>query len=531
MKAKINLFLSLITFILIIPSLIFADGGMVIWPRDIHLNQSAQNAIVAWNQNEEIIILSNSIKSNAEGVALRMVPLPSNPTEIKEGNFESFDKITEIINEKIDQHRDDSSNWKGILGPETAGQIPGVEITFHEKIGAHDVTVVKVNDLDYFINWIDDFADDKGLPIINEIRCSDYNFENCPLECEKDSCPMPPCPAGEACIQVCPSPICTGGTVKTHKISQSFRRGIENYLKRDIKYFVFDVINAGEGEESINPLIYRFESDYLYYPVLISGVSEISESSANIKVFFISKEGLPSRRWHPYPGEFGYQVKFSLEELKEASEDIAGLFNEDVKVITFDYYGSLKYFKKDMIFYPRILERNLTIGSQGEDVEALQKILINEEELWDSEVGATGYFGPITANALSKFQEQYKYQILKPLDTNNGTGYFGPKTKDFLKEAFLLFKEKDSVSWSRNLFIGSQGEDVKALQEILINEGLWGATNVGATGYFGSITKMGVVELQEKHASDILSSLDLAKGTGFVGPSTRKYLEKLTIDN
>jgi len=531
MKIKISPFVVFVVFALIVPSLIFADGGMVIWPRNIHLEQSAQNAIVAWNENEEIIILSNNIESDAEGVALRMVPLPSNPSEIKEGSFDSFDELTEIINKKIDQETDGVNSWRGMLAAEgKAGHSPGVEITFHEKIGAHDVTVVKVNDLDCFIDWIDDFAEEKGFSITQEVECLDYGYENCPPECRKDSCPMTPCLPGMSCIQVCNPPICTGGTVKAHKISLEFRKGVENYLKRDIEYFVFDVINAGKGEESINPLIYRFESDYLYYPVLISGVSEISNSNSEIKVFFITEGGLPIsnllRYWYPYQGEFGYQVELNLEELQGVSEDIASLFNSDVKVVTFDYYGSLKYFKKDMVFYPRTWQRNLSLGSRGEDVKALQEILINEG-LWDSDAKATGYFGLVTANALAKFQEKHKYQVLKPLNMDKGTGYFGAKTKEFLGKTLSLLEKNESISWFRNLSLGSRGEDVKALQEILINEGLWDS-DAKATGYFGPITKRIVVKFQEKHASDVLDSLGIAKGTGFVGPSTRRYLEKIS---
>ena len=61
----------------------------------------------------------------------------------------------------------------------------------------------------------------------------------------------------------------------------------------------------------------------------------------------------------------------------------------------------------------------------------LQKMLINEG-VWDSEVEATGYFGPITKAALIKFQERYSEDILKPLNLEKGTGYFGPKSRAYL---------------------------------------------------------------------------------------------------
>ena len=550
MKNKTSFLTILVFFIFFTPFFVFADGGMIVWPPRVHLDQTAQNAIVAWNGEEEIIILSNDIESDAEATALRMVPLPSNPSEIKEGNFESFGKITEIMNKKIDNIR---NQWmaagKDIEGTPT----PGVEITFHEKIGAHDVTVVKVNDLDYFLNWIKDFADSKGLEI--------------------------------------------------KEISSEFKNGISNYLKRDIKYFVFDVINTKETKESIKPLIYKFDTDYLYYPLLITGVSEIGESRAKIHVFLITKDSISEI---PFRWNLGYsEVELTHEELNEISEEIAGLFNYDSvsKVRKFNSYDYFRNIEKDIIVYPQIWKGHLDIGSQGEDVKALQKILINEG-VWNSNIGATGYFGSITKNALANFQDKYNYEILKPIGLEKGTGYFGSKTIEYLEKSSIkvspkeeipneLYCEQDSdcvgavcchadscvnvgsapdcvgaictqifaectldngvnkckcvenrctfvlgeeyksicqkeiTTWSRNLFLGARGDDVKKLQEILIREEVWQRPDIEPTGYFGSITRAAVIRFQEKYASEILEPLELFKGTGFVGLSTRAYLENI----
>lgn len=446
----------------------------MVWPPKVELNQSAQNAIVAWNGQEEIIILSNDIESDESVTALRMVPLPSNPSDIKEGDFESFEKITEIINEKIEKIQ---TPGYGREGDNKTGAA-GIEIVFHEKIGAHDVTVVKVNDLDYFLDWTKDFAEGKGLEV--------------------------------------------------KEISMKFRNGISNYLKRDIKHFVFDVIDTKEGEESIKPLIYKFDSDYLYYPILISGVSEISESRANIQVFLITEdEILNERYWRPYQkGYFRYPVEFSQKELQEVDEDVAGLFDSKAKVTSFDYYGSLKLFTKDLIFYSRIWQRNLGKGSFGDDVKALQKILINEG-LWDSEVEATGYFGRVTKNALVKFQEMNELRILKPFDLEKGTGYFGAKTREVLQQSIsLAIKSKTISPWNKNLYLGMRGDDVKELQKILIAEKVWQMPDVKAAGYFGKITKSALAGFQEKYAKEILEPVGLKKGTGYFGPSTRAFLEK-----
>ena len=468
--------------VLFFPILILADGGMVIWPPEIRLDQSAQNAIVGWNGNEEIIILSIDLESSSNVTALRIIPLPSNPSDVEEGSFESFEKLIEIMNAKMEDIR---NQWKTLgEGPEEV-QSAGVEITFHKKIGAHDVTIVKVNDLDYFLEWIENFAQEKGL----EVR----------------------------------------------EISSGFRTGIDNYLKRDIKYFVFDVIEAGQEKESIKPLIYRFDSDFLYYPILISGVSEIQESQAEINLFLITEKGVEfpdipySYYSYHWPRSYGYPVELTQEELEEVSPEIADLFAEEAQVREVSLYGRLNDLKRDLMIYPYIWDRDLGIGNSGEEIRALQKVLINEG-VWESEVGATGYFGQITKTALAKFQEKYSSDILKPFNLESGTGYFGSQTKDYLKRLSLSVEPEElspeELTFDQNLSLGMRGENVKVLQEILIEEGVWPRPNIGATGYFGSITREAVISYQEKYASEILEPLGLIKGTGFVGSSTRLHLER-----
>lgn len=470
--------LLIIFLVLISPILVFADGGMVIWPPTIELEQSAQNAIVAWDGSEEIIILSIDIESSDNATTLRIIPLPSNPSEVKEGSFESFEKLVEIINEKIE-----AGNWRTPdfeAGGKAMAPAAGVEITFQKKIGAHDVTVVKVNDLDYFLDWVKGFSTDKGF--------------------------------------------------QQKQISSEFREGVKNYLKKDIKYFVFDVIETGKEKESLKPLIYRFDSDFLYYPLLISGISEIGESRTEVNLFLITEKGVYLEDYYNY-WEFSSEITLELNayELEQVSEDIADLFKGEVVVAKTNVYKRLRELTKDIILPPSYLwDRALTLNSSGKEVKVLQQILINEGS-WKSDVGATGYFGTVTQRALVEFQEEHSFDILEPIGLEQGTGYFGSKTQDYLKGISLSFQQPVQPIepiFSRNLSLGMRGNDVRTLQEILIEEGVWQRPDVGATGYFGSITKAAVIRYQDKYASEILAPLGLTEGTGFVGPSTRQHLEK-----
>lgn len=90
--------------------------------------------------------------------------------------------------------------------------------------------------------------------------------------------------------------------------------------------------------------------------------------------------------------------------------------------------------------------RNLSLGSRGEDVRALQMFLNSDTETRVTETGAgslgeeTDYFGPATKRAVSKFQEKYKEEVLTPIGLTYGTGFFGRKTRE--KVATLVNNEK-----------------------------------------------------------------------------------------
>ncbi|MCX6732781.1 MAG: peptidoglycan-binding protein, partial [Candidatus Roizmanbacteria bacterium] len=82
---------------------------------------------------------------------------------------------------------------------------------------------------------------------------------------------------------------------------------------------------------------------------------------------------------------------------------------------------------------------------------------------------------------------------------------------------------------TRDLYPGSQGADVRSLQEHLNAHGFTLATSgAGSPGnettYYGNLTAAAVRRFQEAHFAEILSPLGYASGTGICGPSTRNYI-------
>lgn len=115
----------------------------------------------------------------------------------------------------------------------------------------------------------------------------------------------------------------------------------------------------------------------------------------------------------------GKQARFNPKVLDANTGIIAGLRGQ---VVTTDGSGNAYTFN-----------RNLTVGSIGEDVKQLQKILNAEGfVIAKSGPGSVGnestYFGPATKAALTKYQNFYK----KDIGITAGTGYFGPASISFM---------------------------------------------------------------------------------------------------
>ncbi|BAZ47709.1 peptidoglycan binding domain-containing protein [Nostoc sp. NIES-4103] len=145
----------------------------------------------------------------------------------------------------------------------------------------------------------------------------------------------------------------------------------------------------------------------------------------------------------------------------------------------------------------------LAKGDEGEDVRALQEQLRVAGFYYGN---ATGIFGPITEEAVKRFQTAYKLDV---------DGVVGPATKAKLPQPGVGYGEDPAskpVVERDKLRLGDRGEAVRVLQEHLIKAGyLEGEPN----GYFGPYTADAVRRFQ---AANYLSA------SGVAGPTTRSKL-------
>lgn len=261
---------------------------------DVEIFEPNQRAIIAWNGNEQILLLSTDIYASESTMVLEVLPLPSEPA-VKKGAFETFLKVTNIINTKI-------LNAYKKRDREGAEHIatPGGVVTWHEQIGAHDISVIQLEESETFVTWVRDYLDSLGVE---------------------------------------------------HEIVTDTMAGlIEQYITDGFVWFVFDIITLGDITVSNEPIQYRFTTDSLFYPLRITSTGK---GNTSIQLIILTPRllqkfpALPAKRIELRHAP----VTITNAELREIDEDMYELLQEHdrMKLRIWNIEGELKSFDQDLI--------------------------------------------------------------------------------------------------------------------------------------------------------------------------------------
>jgi len=175
---------------------------------------------------------------------------------------------------------------------------------------------------------------------------------------------------------------------------------------------------------------------------------------------------------------------------------------------------------------------DLDVGSSGTAVITLQQYLIQAASgpaaTRLANAGATGNFQTITEAALVEYQTA--------VGISPASGYYGATTRAFIaahplgtSQPVAVVPSSPGVSgsavvFSRDLYQGVSGEDVRILQRVLNAQGYAVATSGGGspgneTAYFGPATLAAVIRFQIAHG--------ISPSVGYVGPITRAVFAAL----
>jgi hypothetical protein len=194
-----------------------------------------QRALIAWDGYEEILILSTDLYTSEATQVLEIMPLPSEPIVSAKG-IDLFHRLNELINTLVGWHIE----GKGPVRSVSLGQRgPAGEVTFHEQIGAHDISVTHLLHQDGFIQWAEDYLHTAGMS-------------------------APHVPPDLAAI-------------------------VQEYIDEGFDWFVFDVVSTLPMVRTNEPIQYRFKTIKLYYPLRIT---RTAHGKTEIELYVLS-------RWHP----------------------------------------------------------------------------------------------------------------------------------------------------------------------------------------------------------------------------------------
>lgn len=273
-----------------------ADRGSIPFRPDIKIFEPNQRAMIAWNGTEEILLLTTDMKASDPTEVLEVLPLPTEPA-VKKGDIETFKRATDLINKKIRRPSILTSKRNG--GKQRGGK-PAGEITFHKKIGAHDISVAHVLNREGFIIWVENYLDSLG--------------------------------------------------VENPDIPEGLRNVVGEYLEEKFTWFVFDVVSLDKELKTNDAIQYRFKTDFLYYPIKIMSTEEGYTSMDFLiltPMLLANFPGIPigkiKLKHHP--------ISLTYNEVKNLNEDMSELLadRKDMKLRIWEIEGRISSFTEDLI--------------------------------------------------------------------------------------------------------------------------------------------------------------------------------------
>jgi hypothetical protein len=211
---------------------------------------------------------------------------------VKKGDVETFRRATTLINQKLPKPK----LYPG-KGPRGA---PAGEVTFHKKIGAHDISVTHVLNAREFLSWVENYLKSQG--------------------------------------------------VQNPTIPEANKRIITEYLAEGFTWFVFDVVSLNEVLSTGEAIQYRFKTKFLYYPMK---VTQTVQGHTDVELLILSPRLLDKFTGIPaHQVQLRHQpVSITSQELRSLNPDMDALLGhrEDMKLRIWSLRGALASFNKDLV--------------------------------------------------------------------------------------------------------------------------------------------------------------------------------------
>jgi len=274
----------------------FSDRGSIPYVKGVKIFEPGQKAIISWNGEEEILILSTDLYAEKKTRVLEIIPFKSRP-QIKGVDKEVFSDLLFLINREIFLN-----NMTRNISARNKGSNESIKVVFKKQIGQHDITTLYIKNKENFISSLKDYMrSDQGADIEAMLSTAMYDI-------------------------------------------------LKKYLEKGYRYFVVDKIEIDPEVISSDCILYRFKSKELYYPLLISSL----ESGVTAIELMVITRGL----LHYFPEMKSDDIKLlheplelNINKLKNISNDIYSQFAKDeiVKIRLWRIEDDLSRLRKDII--------------------------------------------------------------------------------------------------------------------------------------------------------------------------------------
>lgn len=289
-----------ITALLLTVRLAWADCGAIPFKRNVLIFEPNQRAVIGFNGREEVLVLSTDLSSSEPTKILQVLPLPSEP-KVTKADAEIFMNATNLINRKINPHPGGGAGAQGMggLGAGRPTAPPAGEVTFHDRIGSHEISVAHVLDRRGFVDWVEKYLRKSG--------------------------------------------------VDTPAIPEPMKAVVAEYIRDKFVWFVFDVVELSKETKTKDAVQYRFPTPFLYYPLRIT---RTEEGDTLVRLLVVSPELLPLPK----------SVHLAHKPVQISALELASLGNRDVSKLfvgpscmlrIWEIRGPLSGFKKDLMVTPR----------------------------------------------------------------------------------------------------------------------------------------------------------------------------------
>ncbi|MEF8847355.1 MAG: DUF2330 domain-containing protein [Candidatus Paceibacterota bacterium] len=239
---------------------------------EVEVKADGLKAVVAWDGEEELLVVSTEMSVSRASKVLRVFPLPAKPTELREMKTPVFVNLESLLEKRISLERGVGEKKDKVHNDK--GHLTALNIGTEYQIGPHRITFIKAQDSKSLISKFRKYFKELGSNWI---------------------------------------------------INTEIESIFESYLNEGVKFFALDLVNLTKKSQAVSPVQYRFPAENFFYPV---ASSSLVQGRVQMDVFVFTQNPLENQASSVLSRSRFYHYLKERETLKR-TEDLAESFYKE----------------------------------------------------------------------------------------------------------------------------------------------------------------------------------------------------------